>query len=108
MHQKMVRPRGGAADWHFEDNTLDLWDVSKKTIIWRKNGEKAYKQIEEKLGTKRAVIKVKITDHYANNCLQVLRSFACTTQQVPTNANNSQHCWAQQCCNLLRPFAWAF
>ena len=22
-------------------------------------------------------------------------------------ANNTQHCWAQQCCDLLRPFAWA-
>ena len=21
-------------------------------------------------------------------------------------ANNTQHCWAQQCCDLLRPFAW--
>ena len=27
-------------------------------------------------------------------CRQLLRSFACTTQQVPTTANNSQHCWA--------------
>ena len=24
-----------------------------------------------------------------------------------TSANNSQHCWAQQCWDLLRPFAWA-
>ena len=23
-------------------------------------------------------------------------------------ANNTQHCWAQQCCDLLRSFAWAF
>ena len=22
--------------------------------------------------------------------------------------NNTQHCWAQQCCDLLRPFAWTF
>ena len=21
-------------------------------------------------------------------------------------ANNTQHCWAQQCCDLLHPFAW--
>ena len=21
-------------------------------------------------------------------------------------ANNTQHCWTQQCCDLLRPFAW--
>ena len=27
--------------------------------------------------------------------------------QVPISANSSQHCWAQQCCDLLRPFTWA-
>ena len=25
---------------------------------------------------------------------------------MPTSTNNSQHCWAKQCCDLLRPFAW--
>ena len=23
-------------------------------------------------------------------------------------ANNTQHCWAKQCCDLLRPFAWNY
>ena len=34
-------------------------------------------------------------------CWQLLRSFACTTQQMPTSANNSQHCWTNNvvtCC----------
>ena len=41
-------------------------------------------------------------DH--QQCWQLLRSLACTTQQVPTSANNSQHCWdnnAVTCCDRL-------
>ena len=59
-----------------EENSC-LRDVSNKDYYLRKKRERAYKQIEEKLGTERAVIKAKITS---------LR---------------------QKCCDLLRPFAWA-
>ena len=57
---------------------------------------------EEKLETERAVIKAKITT-LRQQCWQLLqlRSFACTTQQVPTSANNSQHCWAEQCSDVV-------
>ena len=41
--------------------TSCLWDVSNKDYYLRKKGERAYKQIEEKLGTERAFIKAKIT-----------------------------------------------
>ena len=37
-------------------------------------------------------------------CWQLLRSSACTTQQVPTSTSNSQHCWANKvvtCCVRL-------
>ena len=34
----------------------------------------------------------------------------CILRPMQTDATllaiNSQHCWAQQCCDLLRPFAW--
>ena len=85
-----------------EENSC-LWDVSNKDYYLMR----AYKQIEEKLGTERAVIKAKITT-LCQQYWQLLRSFACTTQQMPASANNSQHCWAHKCCDLLRPFAWAF
>ena len=75
-----------------------LWDVSNKDYYLRKDRERAHKQIEEKLGTERAVIKAKITS-LRQQRWQMLRSFA--------SANNSQRCWAQQCCDLLRPVAWA-
>ena len=64
-----------------EENSC-LWDVSNKDYYLRKKRERAYKQIEEKLGTERAAIKAKITN-LANN----VRSFACTTQQAPTTPN---------------------
>ena len=38
-----------------------LWDVSNKDYYLRRKRERAYKQIEEKLGTERAVVKTKIT-----------------------------------------------
>ena len=60
-----------------------LWNVSNKDYYLRKKRERAYKQIEEKLGTERVVIKVKITT-LRQQCWQLLRSFVCTTQQVPT------------------------
>ena len=87
-----------------EENVC-LWDVSNKDYYLRKKRERAHKQIEEKLRTERAAIKAKITN-LRQQCWQLLRSFAYTTQQVPTSANNSQQCWAQQCCDLLRPFEW--
>ena len=43
-----------------EENSC-LWDVSNKDYYLRKNHERAYKQIEEKLGTETAVIKAKVT-----------------------------------------------
>ena len=79
-----------------EENSW-LWDVSNKDYYLRKKRERAYKQIEEKLGSERAVIKAKIAT-LRQQSRQLLRSFA--------SANNSQHCWAQQ-CDLLGPFAWA-
>ena len=39
-----------------------------------------------------------------HQCWQLLRSSACTTQQVPTSTSNSQHCWANKvvtCCVRL-------
>ena len=68
--------------------------ANTKDYYLKKKRERAYKQIEEKLGTERAVIKAKITS--LRQRWQLLRSFACTTQQVPKSANNSQHCCAQQ------------
>ena len=94
---------------HLLEENSCLWDVSNKDCYLRKKRERAYKQTEEKLGTERAVInliKAKITT-LRQQCWQLLRSFACTTQQVPACPNNSQNCWAQQCCDLLRPFTWA-
>ena len=86
-----------------------LWDVSNKDYYLRKKRERAYiKQVEEKCGTERAVIKAKITT-LRQQCWQLLRSFACTTQQLPTTPNIRMDSWPmQQCCDLLRPFAWAF
>ena len=91
-----------------EENSC-LWGVSNKDYYLRIKHERIYKQIEEKLVTERAVIKAKITT-LREQCSHLLHLFACTTQQVPTSANNSQHCWAQQVLRLqlLRPFAWAF
>ena len=73
----------------------------------RKKRERALKQIEEKLETERAVIKAKITT-LRQQCWQLLRSFACTTQQVPTTPkivgpNNVVTC----CVRLHRPLAMA-
>ena len=68
-----------------EENSC-LWDVSNKGYYFRKKRERAYKQIEEKLGTERAVIKAKITTS-RQQYWQLLRSFACTTQQVTTTPN---------------------
>ena len=69
-----------------EENSC-LWVVSNKDYYSRKKRERAYKQIEEKLGTKRAVIKAKIITTLRQQCWQSLRSFACTTQQMPTTPN---------------------
>ena len=68
-----------------EENSC-LWDVSNKDYYLRKKRERAHKQIEEKHGTERAVIKAKITT-LRQQCWQLLRSFSCTTKQVPTNPN---------------------
>ena len=76
-----------------EENSC-LWDVSNKDHYLRKKRYKAYKQIEEKLGTERAAIKAKITT-LRQQYWQVLCSFACTTQQVPTSC--------QQLPTLLGP-----
>ena len=99
----MVRLRGETFIDLLEENSC-VWEMSNKDYYLRKKRERVYKQIEEELGTERAVIKAKITN-LRQQCWQLLRSFSCTTQQVPTSANNSQHCWAQQCRNLLYPFA---
>ena len=63
-----------------------FWDVSNKEYYLRKKRERSYKQIEEKRGTERAVIKATITT-LRQQYWQLLRSFACTTQQVPTTPN---------------------
>ena len=68
-----------------EENSC-LWDASNKDYYLRKKRERACKQIEEKHGTERAVIKAKITT-LRQQCWQLLRSFSCTTKQVPTNPN---------------------
>ena len=68
-----------------EENSC-LWDVSNKDYYLRKKRERAHKQIDEKHGTERAVIKAKITT-LRQQCWQLLRSFSCTTKQVPTNPN---------------------
>ena len=43
------------------------------------------------------------------NVLQIISSLP-TLKPMQTDptllANNTQHCWAQQCCDLLLPFAW--
>ena len=62
----MVRPRGGT------------------------KRERAYKQIEEKLGTERAVVELVPKQRaYANNV------GSCCVRLHATIANNSQHCWVQ-------------
>ena len=60
----------------------------------------AYKQIEEKLGTERAVIKAKIKT-LCQHCWQVLCSFTCTTQQVPETPNIVGHNNVVTCCVRL-------
>ena len=85
MHQKTVRPRGGTADWPSRGKLLPLGRV-KKRLLFTEKRERAYKQIEEKLRTERAVIQAKITT-IRQQCWQLLRSFACATQQVPTTPN---------------------
>ena len=97
----MVRLRDGA-QIDLEEKFC-LWDVSDKNYYLGKKRQRAYKQIEEKLGTERAVIRARITilrrQHW-----QLLCSFACTTHKVSTSANNSQHCWADNvvtCCVRL-------
>ena len=85
-----------------EENSC-LWNVSNKDYYLRKKHERAYKQIEGKLGTERAVIKAKITS-LRQQRWQLLRSFACTTQQVSTTPNVVG---PPKGCDLLRPVAWA-
>ena len=68
-----------------EENSF-LWDVSNKDYYLRKKRERAYKQIQEKLGTERAAIKAQITT-LRQQCWQFLHSLACTTQQVPTTTS---------------------
>ena len=87
-----------------EENSC-LWNVSNKDYYLRKKRERAYKQIEEKLGRERAVIKAK-TDNDLTPTMLAVVAFVC--MHHATSANNSQHCWAQQCFDLLRPCAWAF
>ena len=69
-----------------EENSC-LWDVSNKDYYLRKKRERAYKQIEEKLGTERAAIKAKITN-LANNvgsCCVRLHARRNKRQQLPTS-----------------------
>ena len=59
------------------------------------------------------------TPNNVGSCWHLLRPFAWAFTPImlalvafvcmhhATSANNSQHCWAQQCCDLLRPFACA-
>ena len=50
------------------------WDVSNKYYYLRKKRKRAYENIEEKIGTKRAVIKAKITSlRKAHNLRDFLR-----------------------------------
>ena len=82
-----------------EENSC-IWDVSNKDYYLRKKRERAYKQIEEKLGTERAVIKGKITT-LRQQCWQVLGSFACTTHKVPTIPNTVGPNNVGTCCVRL-------
>ena len=84
-----------------EENSF-LWNVSNKDYYLRKKRERAYKQMEKKLGTERAVIKAKIIT-LRQQYLQLSRSFASTNkwQQLPTLLSPTMS-W------LMRPFAWAF
>ena len=77
-----------------------LWNVSNKDYYLRKKSERAYKRIEEKLGTERVVIKAKITT-LGQQCWQVLCSFAFTTQQVPTIPNIVEPNNVGTCCIRL-------
>ena len=49
-------------------------------------------------------------NQHQNNCTRIWITgywFLRPMQTDPTLlANNTQHCGAQQCCDLLRPFAW--
>ena len=83
-----------------EENSC-LWNVSNKDYYLRKKRERAYKQIEEKLGTERAVIKAKITT-LRQQCWPLLRPCAYTTQQVPITPNNIGSNNAVTCCVRLR------
>ena len=60
-----------------------LWDVSNKDYYLRKKRERAYKQIEEKLGTERAVIKAKITT-LRQQCWQFVCMHNATSANVTT------------------------
>ena len=74
MHQKWSNHEVEQLIDLLEENSC-LWDVSNKDYYLRKKRERAYKQIEEKLGTERAVGKAKITT-LRPQCWQLLRSFA--------------------------------
>ena len=74
MHQKWSNHEVEQLIDLLEENS-SLWDVSNKGYYLRKKRERAYKQIEEKFGTERAVVKAKITT-LRQQCWQLLRSFA--------------------------------
>ena len=82
-----------------EENSC-LWDVSNKDYYLRKKRERAYKQ-RKSLGQKELLKNNDLTP-----TMLAVVAFVC--MHHATSANNSQHCWVQQCCDLLRPFAWAF
>ena len=74
-----------------EENSC-LWDVSNKDYYLRKNVRGPINRSEGKFGAERAIIiKAKITS-LRQQRWQLLRSFACTTQQVPRSANNFVTC----------------
>ena len=71
-----------------EENSR-LWDVSNKDYYLRKKHERAYKQIEEKLGAERAVV-ISKQRPYGNNvgsCCVHLYAPHNKCQQVPTTPN---------------------
>ena len=87
------------------DENSCLWDVSNEDYYLKKKRERAYKQRETRFGTESAAIKAKITT-LRQQCWQLLRSFACTTQQVPTTPNIVGPNNVVTCCVRLHEPLW--
>ena len=78
---------------HLLEENSCLWDVSNKDYYLRQKRERAYKQIEETLGTERAVIKAKKYD--LTPTMLAVAAFVCKCQ-----LNNSR------CCEKNKHESW--